>query len=216
MEAAGIEPAWHSRRQCLVRTVAGGAGSHNRGLEGLAVGQDVTASSRRCSGTTPDRSTGGDSRRSAGLPRELTRSAGIAVFVSRRARSRPPPTARDPGSRVIRKPLTSPSRAASSGMSSAIWSALGLASVLMWMISALTSAGWPTSSSSRCVFVITSAFFSSPSRPCSCSAGREHVARVRHVREEERERREHDRARRTRARTRARTIRRRSSRRPPR
>ena len=46
-------------------------------------------------------------------------------------------------------------------MSSAIWSALGRAFVLMRRISALTAGGLPTSKASRCVFVITSAFFSS-------------------------------------------------------
>src|SRR5262249_47050701 len=65
------------------------------------------------------------------------------------------------GSRAIRKPWTRPSRAARRGMNSAIWSAFGLASVLMWRISAWTAGGLPTSSSSRWVFVIASAFFSS-------------------------------------------------------
>jgi hypothetical protein len=58
-----------------------------------------------------------------------------------------------------------------SGISSAICSAFGRASVLMRRISAWTSAGWPASSSVRCVFVITSAFFSRPLETCVCSAG---------------------------------------------
>ena len=55
-------------------------------------------------------------------------------------------------------------------MSSATCRAMGRASVLMRMISSWISGGWLTSSSARCVLVISSAFSSSVCATCCFSA----------------------------------------------
>ena len=139
-----------------------------------------------------------DAAQAAGGRRLRRAGAAVAIHpdavLSRQPKTMPSPEldGAGSGSRIIRNEVTNPRSAARSGTSSATWSAKGRASVLIRMISAWTSAGCPTSSSSSWVLLITSASSSSAVCDLLLLGRREHGARLRHVRERDREGRQHD------------------------